>query len=76
MELPAASVAAMGDVQTAADGTDLPSGVWANRPAREVAIFADKYEMTISLTVFEDLGFMPLDWIEEEVEDTFERFTR
>lgn len=76
MELPAASAAAMGDVEIAADGADLPPGVWANRPAREVAIFADKYEMTISLLVFEDLGVMPLDWIEEEVEDAFDRFVR
>lgn len=76
MELPASSAAAMGDVIVAADGVDLPSGVWGNRPVREVAIFADRYEMTISLLVFEELGVMPLDWIEEEVEDTFERFTR
>lgn len=76
MELPPASVAAMGDMQSAADRTDLPPGVWANRPVREVAIFADKYEMTISLLVFEDLGVMPVDWIEEEVEDAFDRFIR
>jgi hypothetical protein len=76
MELPAASAAATGDIQAAAEGTNLPSGVWANRPVREVAIFADKYEMTISLLVFEDLGVMPLEWIEEEVEDTFDRFVR
>lgn len=76
MELPQVSAAAMGDILVAAEGVDLPPGVWTNRPVREVAIFADKYEMTISLLVFEDLGLMPLDWIEEEVEDTFDRFTR
>jgi hypothetical protein len=76
MELPQASAATMGPLMAASEGIDLPPGVWANRPVREVAIFADKYEMTISLLVFEDLGAMPLDWFEEEVEDTFERFTR
>lgn len=76
MELPATSAAAIGESYATGDGIDLPPGVWANRPTREVAIFADKYEMTISLLVFEDLGAMPLDWIEEDVEDSFERFTR
>lgn len=76
MELPAGSLAARGDALVAPEGENLPAGVWANRPVREVVIFADKYEMTISLLVFEDLGAMPLDWTEEEAEDIFDRFTR
>jgi hypothetical protein len=53
---------------------ELPSGVWANRPVREVAIFADRYEMTISLLVFDDADAMPEGWEDEPVEDTFDRF--
>ena len=74
MELPPDSLAARGAISTAAEGEHLPTGVWANRPVREVTIFADRYEMTISLLMFEGLSFMPMDWIEEEVEDTFDRF--
>lgn len=76
MELPPASLAARGVASMAAEGEHLGTGVWANRPVREVTIFADRYEMTISMLMFEDLGFMPMDWIEEEVEDTFDRFTQ
>lgn len=75
MELPAQSVAATGGSIIAPSGVVLPAGVWANRPTREVAIFADQYEMTISLLVFDDIGVMPDGWEDEEVEDTFDRFT-
>lgn len=77
MELPAKSAAASGVFASAPGGVELPAGVWsANRAVRETAIFADKYEMTISLLVFDELDYIPLDWLEEEDEDTFDRFTR
>lgn len=74
MELPAASVAATGPSAATADGVDLPAGVWWTRPVREVAIFADHYEMTISLLVFEDHGVLPNGWEDEEVGDVLDRF--
>lgn len=76
MELPPLSVAARGESASSPVGVELPPGVWANRTTREVAIFADSYEMTISLLVFEELDFIPADWLEEETEDTFDRFGR
>lgn len=76
MELPDGSLAAAGDSLTAAEGVNLPAGVWGNRPTREVAIFADHYEMTISLLVFEEHGVLPEGWEDEEVEDAFDRFSR
>jgi hypothetical protein len=76
MELPAASVAADGDSMLSVEGTNFGPGVWWDRPSREVAIFADHYEMTISLLVFEEFGVMPDGWEDEEVEDTFDRFSR
>ena len=76
MELPAGSVAADGAGFLANEGTNLPAGIWCDRPTREVAIFADHYEMTISLLVFDDLGNLPDGWEDEEVEDTFDRFNR
>jgi hypothetical protein len=76
MELPAGCVAARGDQIQPIEGTNLASGVWCNRPTREIAIFADRYEMTISLLVFEDTGALPDGWEDEEVEDAFDRFQR
>jgi len=76
MELPPGSLAADGDRLLSAEGVNLSSGIWWNRPTREVAIFADKYEMTISLLVFEELGVLPDGWEEEDVEDAFDRFNR
>ena len=73
MELPPDSLAARGAIPAAAEGEHLPAGVWANRPVREVTIFADRYEMTISLLIFDAVSFMPMEWLEEEVEDTFDR---
>ena len=75
MELPAGCVAAEGGQIQTIEGTSLPAGVWCDRPAREIAIFADRYEMTISLLVFEDTGALPDGWEDEEVEDTFDRFS-
>lgn len=78
MELPAGSLAADGDrlFATESGGVNLAPGIWCDRGTREVAIFADHYEMTISLLVFEDSGALPHGWEEEEVEDTFDRFIR
>jgi len=76
MELPVGSLAADGNPILSTEGTDLPPGVWWNRATREVAIFADHYEMTISLLMFEDLGSLPDGWEDEAVEDTFDRFHR
>ncbi|WP_444857275.1 ImmA/IrrE family metallo-endopeptidase [Sphingosinicella sp.] len=73
MELPAGSVAAGGDATVGS--IDHAPGVWWSRPTHEVAIFADHYEMTISLLVFEDFGMMPEGWEDEPTEDAFDRFT-
>jgi len=74
-ELPPGSLAAGGGgAFLPPEGQNFPPGVWWNRPVREVAIFADHYEMTISLLIFEDYGILPDGWEDEEVEDTFERF--
>ena len=74
MELPAGCVAAEGDCIQPTEGTYLAPGIWCERPTREIAIFADRYEMTISLLVFEDTGAVPDGWEDEEVEDAFDRF--
>lgn len=75
MELPARSVAALGEGAQRDDGTNLPAGVWHSTPVREIAIFADRYEMTISLLIFDHAA--PLDgWDDEAVEDAFDRFER
>jgi len=75
MELPQGSLAAgSGGSSSPSEGQDLPSGVWWNRPVREVAIFADHYEMTISLLIFKDYGVLPDGREDEAVEDTFDRF--
>lgn len=76
MELPAGSVAARGDQVGAACGTDLAPGIWGDLAVREIAIFADQYEMTISLLVFEESGILPDGWEDEPVEDSYDRFTR
>jgi len=74
MELPAQSAAAKATTLAAADPVVHPPGIWWNRPTHEVAIFADHYEMTISLLVFEEHGYLPNGWEEEEVLDTFDMF--
>ena len=76
LELPSGSVAADGPRLLSDESVDLPAGVWCNRPTREIAIFADHYEMTISLLEFEDWGALPDGWEDEEVEDTLDRFHR
>lgn len=73
-ELPAASIAALGDQAQRNEGTTLTAGVWSDRPAREIAIFADHYEMTISLLIFDHDRMRGDGWNEEHVEDAVDRF--
>jgi hypothetical protein len=78
MELPVGSLAArgpsIGDPDRA--GVKLPAGVWQRREAvTEFTIFSDRYEATISLLLIDERDFS--GWHQEEdVEDTFDRFTR
>lgn len=39
-----------------------------------MAIFADRYEMTISLLVFEKQSWRGAEWAEEPEQDVFDRF--
>lgn len=73
-ELPSQSVAASSDLSGGSTGVSLPAGVWADRAVREVAIFADKYEMTVSLLVFEEREFIPSGWDAEDDGDVLDRF--
>lgn len=73
MELAPTSAAATGDHNQPSEGVRHARGVWGPRAAREVAIYADQYEMTISLLVFEDTAPLGADWLDEEVEDCFDR---
>ena len=53
MPLPDLSVAAKGpSVENLSLGTELPGGIWHREPVREITIFADKYDLTISLLIF------------------------
>lgn len=79
MELPAGSVASRGleAVVDPSRGSELAAGIWSPAQAvREMAIFADDYDMTISLLIFEKQDFRYVDPDEAELEDTFDRFTR
>lgn len=78
MGLPPTSLAMQPNLAkaTTSSGLDLASGVWSARPCREMAIFTDRYDLTISLVVFEDSKAMSSEWMEEEVEDTFDHLTR
>ena len=73
-ELPAASIAALGAEAARNEGTTLAAGTWSNDPVREIAIFADHYEMTISLLIFEHHPVQVDDWVDEAVDDLFDRF--
>ena len=78
MELPAASHAAQPGLilPDPMRGTMLDRQVWGgSTDVREMAIFADRYEMTISLLVFDDADGGYDDW-EVEEEDTFDQFNR
>lgn len=73
-ELPPASIAALGGTAQRNEGTNLAAGVWNSMAAREMAIFADQYEMTISLLVFDHDRTRGDGWQNEEEEDAFDRF--
>ncbi len=73
-ELPAASIAALGEHAQRNEGTTLAPGIWNDRPVREIAIFADHYEMTISLLIFDHDRMRGDGWNEEVVEDAVDRF--
>lgn len=80
MELPAASLAAQPGLAlpNSHRGRVLDRSVWGSTTdVREMAIFADRYEMTISLLVFDEdeAVSVPSDG-EIEEEDTFDKFTR
>ena len=81
MELPAASLAAQpGLVLPNADyGIQLDRSVWgASSDVREMAIFADRYEMTISLLIFDDVESYgeEAEGQEEDAVDFFNRFSQ
>lgn len=73
--MPRASIAALGESAYRNDGTNLAGGVWNAMPVREIAIFADRYEMTISLLVFDHAPSVD-GWDEEISEDAFDRINR
>lgn len=73
-ELPAASIAALGDHAQSNHGTTLAASIWSNRPVREIAIFADHYEMTISLLIFDHDRMRGDGWNDEPVEDAVDHF--
>jgi len=75
MELHEESWAAKPDLMVAdALGLEHEAGTWHDTmTARELAIFAPRHEMTISLLTFED-GQSDSGWGEEPVEDSYDRF--
>jgi hypothetical protein len=78
MELPVDSLAGQPGllVPDCNRGITLDGKVWgASTQVREMAIFADRYEMTISLLIFDDADGGYDDWQQQE-EDTFDRFNR
>ena len=77
MPLPADSWAANPTLSLTATsaGVRLPQSVWpVSGESREMAIFADRYEMTISLLVFEKQSWRGAEWEDEAEEDVYDRF--
>lgn len=81
--LPDASIAAQRNRAAAAEasGTELPPGTWrADEPVREMTIFADRYDLTISLLLLlRDAPAMRgsrSDEDSEPAEDVYDRMTR
>jgi len=72
-ELPPASIASLGDPAQRNEGTRLAPGIWGNQAVREIAVFADHYEMTISLLIFDHDRMRGDGGQEEVVEDAFDR---
>jgi uncharacterized protein DUF955 len=74
IELPPASLAARQD--TLVDGRvglDLPAGVWFREDVREMTIFADQYDLAISLLVLPNEARTVWQGVDRE-QDTFDRF--
>lgn len=70
MELPASSWAANPSMTGDASGVPFGTGIWnLASEGREMAIFADRYEMTISLLVFEPAA---LAWSNDDDDETEE----
>lgn len=78
VEVPAGSIAARRDaVESPRAGTELPAGVWFNEPCREMAVFSDQYDFTISLVqLANDDGRTQQDEDEDEGEDLVDRIRR
>jgi hypothetical protein len=74
MELPVSSIAALGGYAQSDRGTIVPAGVWRSAATREIAIFADRYEMTISLLIFEHDRMAGDGWQDEQIVDTVDHF--
>lgn len=77
MPLPSDSWAANPNLSLSAtsEGVALPPNVWPVKgEAREMAIFADRYEMTISLLIFEKPSFGGCEWEDAPEDDTYDRF--
>jgi hypothetical protein len=74
IEVPAASLAARQDrLVDGRVGIDLPAGIWFNEEVREMTVFADQYDFTVTLLMLSD-HYEPR-WQEEPVdEDTYDRF--
>jgi hypothetical protein len=77
-ELPPQSLAAQGPgLASGPAGVDLAPGVWRpSEPVREMTIFADRYDATISLLVFPKERVFDHGWRDEAVEDALDRFDR
>lgn len=56
----------------ASDGIELPAGVWGREPVREMTIFADRYDLTISLLVYPKDVLFSGELDEEPVADVFD----
>jgi len=79
-ELPATSLAARGaDPDNARNGATHAPGVWrGNEVVHEMTVFSPSNEMTISLLIYPDrapTAYEMASLEEEEVPDTFDRFT-
>lgn len=67
--IPQDSVAARrSTVESPRNGTELPSGVWFQEPCREMTIFSENYDFTISLLQMENGGGRNYSIEEEERE--------
>lgn len=77
MELPDASWAANPNLslQAGSGGIEFESSVWGvPGSAREMAMFSDRHEMTISLLIFEKQQVLGAECDDEPVEDVVDRF--